>query len=143
MGDAFTERRNSQAASSDGSFGMQLARRLSDAELFLLIESEAFPKSDSQRAFPRTRFHSPSIMKRMEGGRRAVDAAVDGLVKKKFLAPLGDMVHATKNGNLVKHAFKDVRSSLSLGGATAAEVRALGFCKRLRQEMKKICKEKD
>lgn len=121
-----------------------LARRLSDTEVFLLVESEPFPKSDDQRAFPRALFSSVSIVKRVEGSQRAVRKAVDGLVSKGYLAPLGgDLVHATQAGNLVKHAFRTLRAAMSLKGVDAAELRSVHFCAKLRKEMAHICKQQE
>jgi hypothetical protein len=113
----------------------ELATRLSDTEIFLLVESEAFPKSDAQQSFAPARFKSPSIMKRVAGA-AGVERAVDGLLRKGF----GDLVHATTSGNTVKHTFHDVRAMLSLQGADAAESRTVHFVVKMRNEMQRICK---
>lgn len=121
----------------------ELARRLSDTELFLLIESESFSKTADQRAFAHALFLSISIVKRV-GERRNVEKAIDGLLAKGFLGHLGArLVHATQDGNLVKHAFRTVRAAMSLSGADAANLRSVHFCATLRKEMALICKRQD
>jgi hypothetical protein len=122
----------------------EIARHLSDTALFLLIESVSFPKSDDQRAFPAANFRGITIRKRVDGGERAIGRAIDALIERRLLNPLGqDMVHATQSGNLVRHAFRTLRNAQTLHGVDPSEVRSVAYVAKLRGEMNRLCKQRD
>lgn len=93
----------------------EAARELSGEELFLPVQSLDIEKGKSSRIFDQSKLRAPSIIRRMEGGKKGAKAALKGLKNKGFLESLEKRkLHASTKGNLVKHVFDDVAREMSL-----------------------------
>lgn len=93
----------------------ELAQKLDHEELFVLMACEGLGKSRQLRVFPRAALRKPSVDGWLRQRNVTLDQVVKALLRKGFLNPVGrGKLVCTDDGDLVKHAFNDLKNDLVL-----------------------------
>lgn len=119
----------------------ELAQRLTDEELFVLMACEGIGKSRQLRVFARQALRKPSVQGPLSERGHEVGDVIDALIGKGFLNRVGTKkLVCTDDGDLVKHAFNDLRDELVLNRTSEPlSGGAFDWVSVLRRHMEEVC----
>lgn len=119
----------------------RLARDLTDDELFVLLASEGMGKGKHVRVFHEDNLKKPSVERQLRDG-TGIREVLKSLVNKGFLEARGrKRYEASSQGNMVKHAFDDLRDCLILESENPLAKSDRDWIPVLRERMVEIAKE--
>lgn len=119
---------------------VRLSEKLSDSQIFILMNAQSTHKGEESRIFRRAELHKVHVSVPLDLQPDAIDALVHELENWRFLGPAGSgKLVCTKDGDCVKHNFNDMLDEMDLRGvAEPFAVDKVRRVTRIRRALKKM-----